>query len=294
MSWVLDLFNKAGVRIGSSQNGWISVKCPFCDDHSKHLGIHQNTGVCNCWRCGTHGLTRTLSELAGIPEGKASVMVRELRPTNAGIWGKRKIEDWKPLALPPLHSLGPKQRGYLEGRGYDSDALASQWGLQAFGPIGRHCFGIYIPVTRLGKVVAFQSRLPMDGYERRYISSSPKKEGGMDIKECIYGLDLIPDGVAIICEGPADVWRLGPGAICTLGTAVSPKQRELLSRLERRHIMFDNEEQAQIKARKLAEDLESFPGMTAIIPPEQFGVKDAGSMTDKQAREFMYELGFRR
>lgn len=30
-------FSEQGKNIG---NGWIGLKCPFCDDHSNHLGLN--------------------------------------------------------------------------------------------------------------------------------------------------------------------------------------------------------------------------------------------------------------
>ena len=115
----------------------------------------------------------------------------------------------------------------------------------------------------------------------------------MPIKNCVYGIDYVPNDMAVVVEGPADVWRLGYGSVCTCGTEVSAAQVYLLSQLERRYLLFDNEESAQRRAYELAELLAPFPGRTELIPPRQFGVKDSGSLTDDRAQGIMKELGFR-
>ena len=294
MSWVTEAADLLGVHLGRTTGGWSNVRCPFCNDHSNHLGINLNSGIGSCWRCGTHSMVQVFAELGTASFREVIDVIEKLRPSRLGIREKENERDVKPLHLPknliPLQKL---HRNYLKGRGYDPDALVRNWNLQAFNHLGRHKFGIYIPITWNGKVTAFQSRLAMEGKSRRYISSSPDIEGGMPIKNCIYGIDHIPDDMAVVVEGPADVWRLGYGSICTCGVEVSSHQVHMLSKLERRYLLFDNEEIAQRRAYEVAELLSPFPGQTILIPPNQFGVKDTGSMTDDVAQGIMKELGFR-
>jgi len=294
MAWVLEIFTESGLRLPAPRNGWSNMRCPFCDDRSDHLGINMTSGVCTCWRCGSHSLYSVLLELGGLSPSQAVELLKRFRPSSISREGSAESRAYKPLRIPKRTPLKRMHRDYLESRGYSSDSLVAFWNLEAFTNIGRHKMGIFIPVTRMGKVVAFQSRLCMDGHERRYVSSSPDIEGGIPIKDCLYGEDFLKDDMAVVVEGPADVWRLGYGSVCSCGTEVTPKQVGRLARLERRYILFDNEESAQMRAWSLAEMLSGFPGKTELILPSQFGVKDSGSMSDDVARGMMRELGFRK
>jgi DNA primase len=87
-------------------------------------------------------------------------------------------------------------------------------------------------------------------------------------KQTLYGLDLVTDR-AIVVEGPADAWAVGPGAVATFGCTFSLTQVRLLSTLKIRVIAYDRDAQAQ--AHKLANALLAFPGKTYVV---QLSAKD--------------------
>ena len=58
----------------------------------------------------------------------------------------------------------------------------------------------------------------------------------------------------IVVEGPFDALRIGEGAIATLGSGWKNEQARLIStRFKRSYILFDAEEDATLRARKLAQ-----------------------------------------
>jgi hypothetical protein len=86
----------------------------------------------------------------------------------------------------------------------------------------------------------------------------------MHHKDLLYGSDYATD-VAIVVEGPSDVWAIGPGAVGTFGTQVTPAQLYKISLYPVRALCFDNEPLAQQRARKLGQALSLLPGETHII-----------------------------
>lgn len=91
-----------------------------------------------------------------------------------------------------------------------------------------------------------------------------------------------------IVEGPADVWKLGPGAVALLGIDWKIEQALLLRHFKRRYIMFDPENAAQKRAKELAYWLSAFPVETWIISETE---TDAEDMSEKNAKKIMQEFG---
>jgi hypothetical protein len=95
----------------------------------------------------------------------------------------------------------------------------------------------------------------------------------------------------VVVEGAADVWRLGPGAVATLGIDWKSPQAEELRLYPKRFIIYDPEPKAQAKAEELAKWLSSFKGHTEVVS----GFKtDPGKFSDRLACKVMKELLGRR
>jgi len=107
-------------------------------------------------------------------------------------------------------------------------------------------------------------------------------------KDVLYGEPLARSDAVIVVEGPVDVWRIGPGAIATLGTGWTTEQAKRIADHERRFICFDNEIKAQGSAMKLAQWLSALPGITEIITGLD---TDPGDLSTDQVRELRAELG---
>ena len=113
----------------------------------------------------------------------------------------------------------------------------------------------------------------------KYISAKSEQEA-MNHKSLLYGEDLALNSIVVV-EGPLDAWRLGPGAVATLGVNVTAAQILRISQYPFRSICFDSEPSAQRRARKLANQLSIFPGKTSII---QLDAPDPGEACPKEVK----------
>lgn len=140
------------------------------------------------------------------------------------------------------------------------------WCLQGIGIAARLSWRIYIPIHYQGEVVSWTTRAIGKHVQPRYLSAGPEQES-VSHKSILYGGDYVRNAV-IVCEGPTDVWRIGPGAVATLGTSYSRSQMLEISKVPIRAVCFDMERPAQKRATKLVEELRAFPGLTMRIELE--------------------------
>jgi len=192
--------------------------------------------------------------------------------------------------LPPLHT------DYLLGRGFDAEALRFEWGLRATGHLGPRKHRLIIPVSQIrgGPTVTYQARDVSGNARERYMSCPPEDEA-VPLKHTLYGAPAA-EGMetVVVVEGPTSVWRLGPGSVCTWGTAYTPEQVALLGAWPRRIVLFDMEPEAQEAAVRLAWDCTGLPGETRLMyltaNDLPAGGKDPADLSDEQAAALMREL----
>lgn len=258
------------------REGWVQLRtCPFCSSDNYHFGFNRAQQYFACWRCGGHGPAKTLKALGASPD-----LIRQF-------FQSRKYQFF-PTERPAGKLVEPKGRGplkrvhreYLRSRGYDPDLLANLWDLEGIGLSPRLAWRIYIPVVQQGVRVSWTTRA-IGKVPQRYLSASPAEES-VPHKHCLYGADLCGHCVVIV-EGPADAWRIGPGAVALFGTGYTTAQVRRLSRFPFRYVLFDNEVHAQQQAKKLAADLSCFAGKTTIL---QCDADDPGKMK----RSELYQL----
>lgn len=279
-------------------SGWVGVACPYCDAgrNNPGLGINTRTLKCSCWKCGTHWTPRALSDASGVPLGivaarlRADVDAEPIRDAPAGVYTP-------PAGVGPL--MAPHRR-YLERRGLDPDEMAAVWGIGGTGPAHeiprstknvvtadkKLCGGdktdtatiapvpsapqrvlpwrIFIPFTRAGVPVSWTTRAIGDVPHADRYRGAKREESAVDRGSLLFGEDYVLHGV-VIFEGPFDVMWFGPGGVCTGGVSYSPGQISRLARYPVRAVCFDNEPAAQRRARKLAAELELFPGATYVV-----------------------------
>jgi len=260
------------------REGWIGVDCPWCGGESGkwHLGIHLRTHQASCWRCGPHNLGEILARLLDVSISRAWSLVKEL-PRTPRIDAERAPAKGRlktPSGLEPLAE--PHQR-YLRGRGYDPEQLIRLWGLRAFGLVSQLSWRIWIPVHLDGEIVSWTTRSIGDDPPLRCIHAKPEQEV-WPIKTLLYGWDYVRHAV-IVCEGPTDVWRIGPGAVATFGLNVTSEQFETILKVPRRIVCFDNEPAAQKTAETLCRKLSDFPGMTMRLTLD---ASDPGRASDSE------------
>jgi hypothetical protein len=258
------------------RTNYIGLHCPYCNRKEKYyLGINLSNGICTCWYCGPHSIADALSNITNRSKSEIYDLLRGIG------WSKVKTKPRGCLKIPQgVGSLSLAHRIYLQRRGFDPDTLTDLWGIRGIGISSRLSWRIWIPVTFQGEVVSWTTR-SIGENEPRYVSAGPNEES-IALKTLLYGSDYCYNSV-IVVEGPIDVWAIGYGAVATCGTSFTKEQINTIGNYPVRAICFDNEPNAQIRARRLASELQLLPGDTHIIELESG--KDAASANKDELEE---------
>ena len=258
--------------------GWLQLDCPFCgkDSHGWHLGYSLEGNFLNCWRCGHQPIIKTLMEITGYSFAKCKRILSDVETVEV-----KKTKPKGKLVIPKgVGELMPSHIKYLMQRKFDYKDIRQTWKIQGIGLASQLSWRIFIPIFYHGKMVSWTTRSISNNKKiTRYISASPEEES-IPHKSLLYGEDYAKQSI-IILEGPTDVWRIGPGAVATLGTGYSNEQVLRMSSYSKRAICFDNEKEAQVRAKKLCDDLSVFDGETYNI---QLDSKDAATTSIKEIK----------
>lgn len=266
---------------------WIGMPCPFCGDHSNHLGIKET--VFSCFRCGIKGnVTKLIQEIEScnfyqandIVKSFDSVSFPDLKTDIRKRLGDNILPTESSKDFPEIHL------DYLKSRGFDPDHLIPTYNLTACYTNGNYKFRIIVPIMENGLVVNFTA-MAVSGQSPKYIHCS-NKDAVIPMKECLYNIDTVKD-TAIIVEGVTDVWRIGQGCVATMGLEYTTEQIKLLvdRGVKQAFVMFDSESFAIRKARKLANSLSIFMESETI----ELSDGDPGDLTINQVQEIRGEIG---
>lgn len=257
-------------------HGWLGLDCPRCSPGTSKFrcGYNLARGYCYCWQCGYVPVLAVLAEVLGEPYDTVKKLV-------GGLTYNTRLPAYKGVYNPPsgVGPLLPPHRAYLEERKLDVSTVESLWGVQGIGLHPRLSWRLFIPITLRREPVSWTTRAIRDD-PRRYWGAD-KREEAIPAKTLLYGDDWANMGVVVV-EGPVDVWRIGPGAVATLGLGITKAQVRRLLQFPIRAICFDNDKQAQRRARTLCKALAAFPGETHRV---QLDAKDAGSATESELNE---------
>jgi hypothetical protein len=184
--------------------------------------------------------------------------------------------------------VGPlciSHKTYLRGRRLNPDKVSKFWNLRGIANAVKLGWRLFIPITFRDEPVSWTTRTISPNVEPRYISAPPECEK-ISQRELLYGGDFVSHA-AIVCEGPADCWAIGPGAVGLLGIGFTPAQVLKLSRIPKRLVCFDAEAAAQARAKQLCEQLAPFPGETfnAVLTAKDPGA--AGRAEIRELRKFL-------
>ena len=259
-----------------SRHGWIQFDCPYCAPRTGkwHMGYRISGRYVNCWRCGRHDLVDTLLNL-GCANKTAAIRYARALPQDRAVKRQHSGTLKEPKHRGPMTKA---HRRYLHGRDFDPDEIAALWGVQGIGLASRFKWSLYIPIYLDGEVVSFTTRqLHDDGV--RYVTAKPEEEA-VHHKDILYGEDMCRNDV-VVFEGVTDVWRFGPGSVCTFGVNWSEEMLYRLSRYRNRFVCFDPEGPAQKRARALVDSLSAFDGDTynIILGNDESEKTDMGSMS---------------
>lgn len=276
--------------------GWIELNCLWCSDRSAHLGIHLQSNILNCWRCGKHyivDLVRALENDCNYSEALA-VMEKYQNPSrisnisfeNRAVPSEIKFPKYfQKLVWPDVPKL---VKNFISIRGFDPENIIRTKELYFGGIVGSFRYRLILPVTKSGKIVCFLGRGMGENILPPYKNIEDQK-AIIPVKDTLYGYDECPPGSNIVVvEGPFDQWKLGAGSVCTYGTAWTIRQVSLLRDLKpnKIYILYDTEWEAQEQARKLSNAI--WFCKTEIFYLE--GAKDPGELTLEEGKKIMGEL----
>ena len=288
------LLDDRGVEYTEGNNGWLNMPCIICYKGDGVNGLGWSGTVFSCFRCGRLPRWETLAGLLGVDvqnarriasgyEGDGDMPSRSSNAPQGRLRRSTKLK--MPYGLGPLQS---RHREYLQQRGFDPSKLAKEWDLRATGPLGKYSHRIVIPIHYDGDVVCWQARDITGKAKAKYLTC-PDEDAIYTVKETLYGLDYCVGDTVVITEGPTKVWRLGPGAVATFGTAVTVHQLLLLKRFKRRIVLFDDDDAGCEGADILAAHLSSLFGGTNEIMFCQ-DTPDIGDISDSRAKKLMEQL----
>ena len=273
-----------------SHAGWLQIHCPFCTEgsHGWHLGFSLEKGSFNCWRCGSHKTWDVLCKVLRTEAAARKVWAQFKTGNHIAVAPKVKTRHKSLKAPSHMDTLQRQHKRYLERRGFVPEELVKEWDIKATCHLStewnwRICFPIYNEEER---AVAYCGRSINNETKPKY-KMSDNEDILMDPRGLLYGIHKAVDFVVVV-EGPMDVWRLGNGAVATLGVDWKVEQAVVLKNYKRRYIMYDPEPQAQKKAEELASWLSVYSGITEVID----GLScDPGDLEPEEAKAIMHELG---
>ncbi len=280
-----DLLRSAGVPIAPEGHhhvrpGWVGFDCPTCSPGwlKFRCGYNTRTGRVHCWQCGRMDPVRTLAALTHRPYDE----IKTLLATNTYLEHVEYVHAGTYVAPYGLCDLGEMHRDYLARRGFNPDEIIDRWHVRSFTETAgyHHKYRIFIPFEHEREVVSYTARSVAENETVRYVNAHTLSES-IPMKHLLYGEDYCTHAV-IVCEGPTDVWRIGPGAVATMGLSITPQQIARIARYPTRVLCFDNEPRAQKRATELAMMLRARPGRTFVV---NLNAKDPGSAGEEEVKE---------
>lgn len=285
---LLEQFNVPFKRHGEHHHttaNFIQVDCPFCSPNSGSFryGFSLLYGGGNCWECGKHSAVETLTKITGLPLHE----IRKIYNRPKGLLAPGRPEHPVKCQIPAqVCDLQRAHRDYLRGRGFTNiGALERLWRIRGIGISTRLQWRLFIPIELYGETVSWTTRAIVDDVPARYISASPSEEV-VSHKSILYGHDYIRHA-AIVCEGPIDVWRIGPGAVATFGTGFSFAQINMIIKYPVRIICFDSEPEAQRRAKQMCAILATRQGTTTNVVLDSADPGSAGEKEIKRLRKMI-------
>ena len=284
-------YSEAGKNISE---GNIGIECPFCPDGdpSNHLGIHLDTNLINCWRCGTRGtVIKLIMKLERCSFKSAQNVLNRFKHSRTSIDPvEREISAFsqaeRQISLPAASqkTLLIQHRKFLRRRGFSPNEIFRKYDLACVGKTTKWKFRLIIPIVYRRKLVAWTSRDVTGQAEMPYRNAS-NDECVIPVKKCVYNLDNAKETM-IVAEGPLDVWRLGDGAVCTFGTQFTKHQVLLIaSKAKRVFILYDSD--AEYEGARLAYDLSTHVPSVEIIDLDS---GDPADMTEQEVGSLRREI----
>lgn len=278
--------------------GWTNITCPFCDDKTFNGGFNNAGDYYHCWKCGGHNFKQALARAVNIPFNEVDILIEQYAGRNS-LLNKLNKKQAKAIKLTlPTNTFTPAERKYLKQRNFSPKLLHEKYKIVGGGITGAWKYRIIIPLILDGKIVSWTGRsilskqkineLKIPRYKNLSIEQSV-----IDPKSILYNLDNCISQTAVLTEGAFDVMRLGDGFFCSFGTELTQAQIiEIKNRFSKVLIMFDNEVEAQAKARKFGLQIASMGVDVEIVDAYgDFNKNDGGELTESEVQIIRKELG---
>lgn len=277
---------------------WINIDCPYCDKEKGHynLGLNCAGNYYHCWKSiHSYPLTKVLSDVLSISQSEVKEILKDYEG-GATIVKKEKLSNIEYLEL-PTNTFTKAERKYLKSRDFDPKYLYKKYHIVGGGIDGDWKFRIIIPVYYQGQLLSWTGRsilskeklkqLDIPRYKNLSIEKSVK-----NIKELFFNIDNCKSDTVVLTEGAFDVLRFDGNAICSMGTELTESQINLLAnRFRKIFILFDNEPEAQKKARKFGLQLSSIGiDIEVVNAYEDFGKNDMGECSREEIEIIKKEL----
>lgn len=275
-----------------AKKGWVQIRCPFCGGGSRgyDLGINVAEGYGNCWLCKGKSLYRIIKTLTRSDDEETVKILKRYEINNI-------VNPEQPAVIKPVEniklpmgsgSLTDRHNRYLSSRNFDPDKIRKQFDLCGTGPIGPYRHRIVAPIYLDRQLVSYQCRDISGKSELRY-KACKKEDEIVHHKHTLYNIDNARSDSCLVVEGVTDNWRMGHGAVATLGTGYKAEQLSLLcKRFKKVNILFDPGVQAQAVADQLAWELEMRGVETFIF---ELDGCDPGELPQNEADYIMKQLG---
>lgn len=267
-----------------ARTGWVQVDCPYCASTSGfHMGLSTSRPIATCWRCGSRSLGEVLWLITDKKVGLKHSGLKYAHTSRTVVSGTYK----QPTGVLPMH---PLHKGYLLKRGFDCDLMETLWHVQGIqGRFDSLLWRLFIPIYMQGRPVSWTTRSIAPNPGLRYISASEDEEA-VNHKTLLYGEEHCSQTV-VVCEGPLDVWAVGPGAVCTFGTAFTPAQLNRIAKYSRRILCYDaaGDRAGESAVAALGAVLSMMPGTTDIVKLTTANDPGAAACAElRELREFAF------
>lgn len=198
----------------------------------------------------------------------------------------------------PTDGFTIAERQYLLSRNFSPRMLKEKYKVVGGGITGLWKYRIIIPLVLDGKIVSWTARTILSKEKQQELKIPRYKnlsieESVIDVKSILFNLDNCRKERVILTEGPMDVVRGGDDVCCSFGTSLVQEQIKLLAdKFKKVFILFDNEIEAQKKARKYGMELSSLGVDVEVVDAySDFNKNDMGDCTEQEIKEIKTELG---
>ena len=295
------LFNDYNVEYDTRVNkGWTNVTCPFCDDKTFNGGFNNAGDYYHCWKCGGHNFKQALARTVNIPFNEVDTLIEQYAGRNSVLNTLNKKQAKATKLTLPTDTFTPAERKYLKERNFSPKLLHEKYKIVGGGITGSWKYRIIIPLVLNGKIVSWTARTILSKQQQQKLKIPRYKnlsieQSVVDPKSVLYNLDHCEDKIAVLTEGAFDVIRMSDGFFCSFRTELTQSQISMIKqRFEKVFIMFDNEEEAQAKARKFGLQIASIGVEVELVDCYgDFNKNDAGELNEKEVQIIRHELGLK-